>query len=803
MFEEMFLFFFIFLPQNFFTFSEKVSVCSQTTKQQQQQRNNARKNHSFLFSRGRKKERGGLSSSTLERRTNTLFLRRRRRQTRRNRRKKKISSSNMKTRNKAAAGATPSSSAKKKKKSPTTKASVETKKKKETKKRNGDGGKDAGKKESKFDAPMKSLKRARKDAMLLSLKTQKGEDKEEKSEDEDESDDESDDEPERGFTDKNKSWLKPVSKKTKKKAASSSSSSSSEEEEEVSDEEEEEEEEEEGKKSKRGGGKKKQQLFDEEEEDDSESDLDLDDDEFIGGEDSDDSESESSESESEDEEDELLPIERKSRKMDAEKAKKTSESRLEQLQVNVRDEETYQLPSSSSSESSDEGDDDDDDDERRKKSTSSTKGIPDLTSIQQRIQEVVRVLADFKNRRAPDRSRNDYLERLTSDLATYYGYNHFLIRYFIDTFSVPETMELLEANETQRPVTLRTNTLKIRRRDLAAQLINRGVNLDPIGKWSKVGLLVYDSRVPIGATPEYMAGMYMLQSASSFLPCMALSPQEGERVLDVAAAPGGKTTYLAALMRNTGIIFANEFQKKRLNSLVANLQRMGCTNSVVCNYDGRQLPKVLGYVDRVLLDAPCSGTGVIAKDSSVKVSKSTEDIAKCAHLQKELLVAAVDCCDANSKSGGYVVYSTCSVTVEENEQVVDYILKKRDVKIVSTGLEFGRKGFTSYRGKTFHPSVSECRRFYPHVHNMDGFFVCKLQKMSNRTTSIITTTTSMASNNSSKNTRVEKKIASSSDEEEGDIEEEEEEEENNDVKKKKKKKEKSWVKHAKRELGVV
>ena len=680
-----------------------------------------------------------------------------------------------------------------------------TTKKKTTTNGDGDGGRNE---ETTFDAPMKSLKRARKDAVLLSMKAQEEEEEEKRklpkiNKKKKKDDDDDDDEPNDGggFTDTNKSWLKPVSKKKKKKKKAESSSSESFSSSSSSSSSSSEEEEEDKEKGKRG--KKKQQLF-EEEEDDDDSELDMNvDDIFNGGNsDEDDSESES-ESESDDEDEDLLPIERKSRKMDAEKAKKASEARLEQLQVNVRDEETYDLPSSSSSSGSSDSDDDDDDDdnndERRKKSASSTKDIPDLTSIQQRIQEVVRVLADFKNRRAPDRSRNDYLERLTSDLATYYGYTHFLIRYFIDTFSVPETMELLEANETQRPVTLRTNTLKIRRRDLAAQLINRGVNLDPIGKWSKVGLLVYDSRVPIGATPEYMAGMYMLQSASSFLPCMALSPQEGERVLDVAAAPGGKTTYLAALMRNTGMVFANEFQKKRLNSLVANLQRMGCSNSVVCNYDGRQLPKVLGYVDRVLLDAPCSGTGVIAKDSSVKVSKSTEDIAKCAHLQKELLVAALDCCDANSKSGGYVVYSTCSVTVEENEQVVDYILKKRDVKIVSTGLGFGRKGFTSYRGKTFHPSVSECRRFYPHVHNMDGFFVCKLQKMSNRTTSTSTTPGIRP-----KNARIENADEDVSSSDGDDDEEDEEKEENNDDdKKKKKKKGKSWVKRAKRELGVV
>jgi ribosomal RNA methyltransferase Nop2 len=111
-------------------------------------------------------------------------------------------------------------------------------------------------------------------------------------------------------------------------------------------------------------------------------------------------------------------------------------------------------------------------------------------------------------------------------------------------FQVSELLEFLEANETPRPVTIRTNTLKTRRRDLAQALINRGVNLDPIGKWSKVGLQVFDSPVPIGATPEYLAGHYMIQAASSFLPVMALAPREHERILDMAAAPGGKTTYI-------------------------------------------------------------------------------------------------------------------------------------------------------------------------------------------------------------------------------------------------------------------
>ncbi|KAF4817901.1 25S rRNA (cytosine-C(5))-methyltransferase nop2 [Colletotrichum siamense] len=371
---------------------------------------------------------------------------------------------------------------------------------------------------------------------------------------------------------------------------------------------------------------------------------------------------------------------------------------------------------------------DDEDDELVSKTK--TMLAPDLQLLRTRITENIRVLDDFANLHEEGRSRAEYTSQLIKDICAYYGYSEYLAEKLFNLFSPREAFAFFEANESARPVVLRTNTLRTHRRDLAQALIGRGVTLEPVGKWSKVGLQVFESNVPLGATPEYLAGHYILQAASSFLPVMALEPQENERCLDMAAAPGGKTTHMAAMMKNTGVIVANDPSKQRAKGLIGNIHRLGARNVVVSNYDAREFPKPMGGFDRVLLDAPCSGTGVIAKDASVKTNKTERDFMLLPHTQKQLILAAIDSVNHHSKTGGYIVYSTCSVTVEENEAVVQYALSRRpNVKLVDTNLPFGREGFTSFMGKKFDPSLKLTRRYYPHTYNVDGFFVAKFQKI--------------------------------------------------------------------------
>ncbi|KAL8924532.1 MAG: hypothetical protein Q9208_004007 [Pyrenodesmia sp. 3 TL-2023] len=355
---------------------------------------------------------------------------------------------------------------------------------------------------------------------------------------------------------------------------------------------------------------------------------------------------------------------------------------------------------------------------------------PDLQLLRTRITDTIRILDNFSTLRDPTRSRSSYTSQLLDDICIYYGYSSFLAEKLFSLFTPSEAFAFFESNETPRPLVIRTNTLRTSRRTLAQALINRGVTLEPIGKWSKVGLQIFESQVPLGATPEYLAGHYILQAASSFLPVMALAPQENERILEMAAAPGGKSTYISALMKNTGILFANDSSRARAKALIGNLHRLGCRNTIISSHDARSFPLIIGGFDRVLLDAPCSGTGVIAKDPSIKTNKTEKDFLALPHLQKQLLLAAIDSVDHASRTGGYIVYSTCSVCVEENEQVVQYALSRRpNVRLVETGLGFGVEGFRRYRGKVFDEKMAWARRYYPHKYNVDGFFVAKLRKV--------------------------------------------------------------------------
>ncbi|KAK4875958.1 hypothetical protein RN001_012380 [Aquatica leii] len=275
------------------------------------------------------------------------------------------------------------------------------------------------------------------------------------------------------------------------------------------------------------------------------------------------------EEDNEDQDDEeLLPIEKKAKKL---KRKQKQDQKLaeEELKLNIAGQEIFQFPNDIDNEQI------------------------SLQDIQQRIRDVITVLSDFNKLRDDRHSRADYINLIRKDLCNYYSYNEFLMEKFMDLFSLSELLEFLEASEVERPLTIRTNTLKTRRRDLAQALINRGVNLDPVGKWSKVGLVVYSSQVPMGATPEYLAGHYIIQGASSLLPVMALAPQENERVLDMCSAPGGKASHIASVMKNTGVLVANDVNKDRIKAVVGNFHRMGVINATICTVDGRKFPAIM------------------------------------------------------------------------------------------------------------------------------------------------------------------------------------------------------------------
>jgi NOL1/NOP2/sun family putative RNA methylase len=215
--------------------------------------------------------------------------------------------------------------------------------------------------------------------------------------------------------------------------------------------------------------------------------------------------------------------------------------------------------------------------------------------------------------------------------------------------------------------------------------------------------------------------MYSIQEAAAQIPVSVFTHLKGKKVLDVAAAPGGKTVHLADLMENLGGIVALDVDKWRLNALVNHLERCRVSNTVTYLLDARQAPTLNLKFDRILVDAPCSGN--FAADKNWFANRTLKDVERNAGLQREILTEAAECLTDE----GEMVYSTCSLEPEEDELNMDWAVKNLSLQIEEIYCE-GEKGLTSVFGKQLDSSIKHCRRLWPG--ETQGFFVCKLKKRS-------------------------------------------------------------------------
>ncbi len=268
---------------------------------------------------------------------------------------------------------------------------------------------------------------------------------------------------------------------------------------------------------------------------------------------------------------------------------------------------------------------------------------------------------------------------------------------------------------------IRINTLKMDESSLVAVLTERY----RIEKIPFVDFGYYIDHTSPGNTPEHQLGYYFVQESVSMIPPMVLGPEPGETVLDMAAAPGGKTTQIAQYMKNKGCIIANDLKPKRGNILSANIQRMGVTNTVVTIKDGRYFKRMQNKFDRVLVDAPCSNTGLIRKNYRFLKEWSYSKVLKMSELQKELIMAGYKAL----KPGGVLVYSTCTLEPEENEEVVDHLLSRTDAETEKIRINIrAKKPFTEFGGKEYDSGVKNCLRIHPQDNDTEGFFVAKVRK---------------------------------------------------------------------------
>ena len=283
---------------------------------------------------------------------------------------------------------------------------------------------------------------------------------------------------------------------------------------------------------------------------------------------------------------------------------------------------------------------------------------------------------------------------------------------------------------------IRCNKLKISPAELKNRLKEKGWKIKQPWKNYPEIIIVENQLLPgeLGRALEHLLGYYYIQELASMLPVISLQSKQEETILDLCSAPGSKTTQLASEMKNTGTIIANEISLGRIKILTSNLERCGVTNTIITRKDGVAFcNRIKKYnqefkFSKILVDAPCSGEGTLRSSLKTYVMWNIKTIQNLPRIQKQLVLSAFEILE----SGGKLIYSTCTHAPEENEGVVDFILKELGDKIKLEKISLPiktREGLTNWNNEKFSSEVKKCARIYPQDNNTEGFFIAKFRKM--------------------------------------------------------------------------
>jgi 16S rRNA (cytosine967-C5)-methyltransferase len=302
-----------------------------------------------------------------------------------------------------------------------------------------------------------------------------------------------------------------------------------------------------------------------------------------------------------------------------------------------------------------------------------------------------------------------------------YSQPEWIVREWLVQLGSTGCEELSRVMSEAPPLTIRVNTLKTTREGLQARLLQEGARAE-LCKYSHLGMQLSPSG-PFSLLPSFREGLFTVQDEASQLVARILAPEPGQKVLDLCAAPGGKTTCLAELMGNRGSILACDSQTRRLEQVAALAGRLGTTIIRTLVLDASAPLKSLKgeQFDRVLVDAPCSGLGVLRRNPEGKWWKSPDDLKTLSELQGKILAHAADAV----ASGGLLVYATCSTSASENEEVVDnFLSRNNDYMLEDVGVLIPCLATLC--------SEKGCLRSWPHLHGMDGFFAARLRRRETR-----------------------------------------------------------------------